>query len=195
LRENTHFEMDDGDYGESAQNEDILTQEKTAEARRFGRATTHNFIFVHVSRTVSPSPCMRAMSHTRAPCSAFALFEKDGQVSRDDIGQVKLPTAAIPSAACPPYELFFSNFLPRATFPRATLSQVLRAIGVNPTEVPPPPPVPIVIFCSSSVPLLPLFSLHVSHCCSSQAELSEFKDPSVQGGGTVNFDELLQLYA
>jgi hypothetical protein len=43
--------------------------------------------------------------------------------------------------------------------------------------------------------LLPLFSLRVSHCYRSQAELSEFKDTSVQGGGTVNFDELLQLYA
>lgn len=82
--------MDDADSGEQMlQNEEILTQEKTAEAR-----------------------------------SAFGLFEKDGQVNRDDIGQV------------------------------------LRAIGVNPTE----------------------------------AELNEFKDPSIQGGGTVNFDELLQIY-
>ena len=62
---NTRFKMDDGDYGEAAlQNEDILTQEKTAEARRFKRATSRNFKFVRVSRL-----CLyyhaRNVSHTR----------------------------------------------------------------------------------------------------------------------------------
>ena len=66
--------------------------------------------------------------------------------------------------------------------------QVLRAIGVNPTEVVPHSPLPTAT--------LPLKTPLCSACLrqSLQAELNEFKDPSVQGGGTVNFDELLQIY-
>jgi hypothetical protein len=65
--------------------------------------------------------------------------------------------------------------------------QVLRAIGVNPTEVAPRSP-PTATF-PLATPICPACLRQ-----SLQAELNEFKDPSVQGGGTVNFDELLQIY-
>ena len=67
--------------------------------------------------------------------SAFGLFEKDGVVSREDLGQVLAQPRALPHH-------FFSSIPSIAEFVIFALvsantyrQQVLRAIGVNPTEV------------------------------------------------------------
>ena len=67
--------------------------------------------------------------------SAFGLFEKDGVVSREDLGQVLAQPRALPHS-------FFSSIPSIAEFVIFALvsantyrQQVLRAIGVNPTEV------------------------------------------------------------
>ncbi len=82
LRNSLHLKMDDGDSGQAAfQNEEILTQEKTAEARRW------IYLFIYFCFNLVIAFVFITMP-IHVTISAFSLFEKDGQVSRDDLGQV-----------------------------------------------------------------------------------------------------------
>jgi hypothetical protein len=78
--------MDDaGNADQAPLGDDVLTQEKTAEARRWG---IWRDLILHILQAASQRFVCAHLTHA---CffSAFGLFEKDGQVNRDDLGQVR----------------------------------------------------------------------------------------------------------
>ena len=139
------IEMDGADEGEQApQQEEFLTQEKTAEARRFDHAilvsqsqATRCFQYAITASLVllARSSAAHLVCSRKTVSSAATTSARYTPLPRASVFLSYFSWRAYPIVHASSFQFFFARCLRR----RLITLQVLRAIGVNPTEVRSPP--------------------------------------------------------